>query len=73
MKKATESAALSSNKTSPAGMEDWQVEDDLRTILAAAKIENDPKRMNAVRALAKKKSAEIQHIVQEESDEGKKK
>ena len=47
----------------------WKVENDLRTLIECEKIEKDPRRMKAVRALAKQKSAEIQGIVDDESSE----
>jgi len=35
--------------------EEWRVESDLNTLMEAKKIEADPKRMEKVRALAKKR------------------
>lgn len=43
---------------------EWQTQDDLRTVLEAKKIQKDPKRMAAVRALAKKKQAEMQALTE---------
>jgi len=43
---------------------EYQAQDDLRTVLDAKKIMKDPKRMNAVRALAKKKQAEMQALTE---------
>jgi len=43
---------------------EWQAGDDLRTVLEAKKIMKDPKRMGAVRALAKKKQAEMQALTE---------
>ena len=45
------------NLTSPAApsIEDWQCEDDLRTLQRAEEIEADPKRMAKVKALARTK------------------
>jgi hypothetical protein len=39
--------------------DDWQAEDDLRTICRAREIEKDPKRMAKVKALAKSRTAEM--------------
>lgn len=48
-------AALSEDKK-------WQAEDDMRTLLRAKEIEKDPKRMAAVREMAKQKMADIKQI-----------
>jgi hypothetical protein len=37
----------------------WRTESDLRTLTEAAEIRKDPKRMKAVRALAKEKIAAV--------------
>lgn len=47
---------------SPFGANDWQVEDDLRTLQRAREIQHDPKRMKAVRTLAKAKLADMAAI-----------
>lgn len=52
-----------------AGPDDWKVEADLRTLMECEAIEKDPKRMAAVRALAKKKMLEIAAIASEGKDE----
>lgn len=40
----------------------WQTEDDLRTLARAEEIKKDPKRMAAVKDLAKEKMAEMAKI-----------
>lgn len=40
----------------------WKVEQDLRTLADAIEINKDPKRLAAVKALAKQKSAEMASI-----------
>lgn len=44
---------------------EWRVEDDLRTLLEASKIEKDPKRMKAVKELAKKKMESMLKVAAE--------
>lgn len=39
--------------------EEWQVEEDMRTLMRAREIRNDPKRMARVKALATKLIAEV--------------
>jgi hypothetical protein len=41
-----------SNVKAPVPMDDWQVQDDLRTLARAREIKQDPKRMAAVKKLA---------------------
>lgn len=48
---------------------EWRAESDLRTLIEAEKIEKDPKRMKAVRDLAKKKMMEVASIASEGMDE----
>ena len=43
-------------------VDDWQVEDDLRTLMRAEEIEKDPKRYKAAKELAKKKLLEMASI-----------
>lgn len=43
---------------------DWQVEDDMRTLLRAKEIQRDPKRMAAVRKLAQQKVADMKNLTQ---------
>lgn len=48
------------NKASGITMQDdWQTEEDLRTLMRAEEIEKDPKRYKAAKELAKKKLLEI--------------
>lgn len=42
----------------------WRVEDDLRTLLNAREIQNDTKRMAAVRKLAQVKMADMKKLTQ---------
>lgn len=52
-------------KSKPVAAEqDWQVEDDLRTLVRAKEIERDAKRMSAVRRLAKQKMTEMNQFTQ---------
>ena len=48
-------ASISSNN-------DWQVEDDLRTLCKAKEIEKDPKRMAACQKMADKKMKEMASV-----------
>lgn len=50
------------SKASMSDEKQWQVEDDMRTLLRAKEIQRDPKRMAAVRQLAKEKMADMQTI-----------
>lgn len=45
--------------------ERWRVEDDLRIMVEAEKIEKDPKRMAKVQALAKEKMMDVAKIASE--------
>lgn len=47
---------------------DWKVEQDLRTLMECEAIEADPKRMKAVRELAKKKMMEIAAVASGETE-----
>jgi hypothetical protein len=42
--------------------EEWMAEDDLRTLMRAREIRNDPKRMARVKALATKRIAEVARL-----------
>lgn len=44
---------------------EWRVQDDLRTLLEAKKIQKDAKRMAKVRALAKQKMADMQALAKQ--------
>lgn len=48
---------------------DWQAESDLRTMLECEIIEKDPKRIKAVRALAKQKMLDMAGIASEGKDD----
>jgi len=48
--------------------EDWQAESDLRTLMECEKIENDPKRLAKVQALAKKRMMDMASIASEGKD-----
>lgn len=48
--------------------ERWRVEDDLRTLMEAEKIESDPKRMAKVRALAQEKMLAVAKVASEGED-----
>lgn len=47
---------------------EWRAECDLRTLMECEKIEKDPKRMKAVRELAKKKMMEVASIATEKDE-----
>lgn len=50
--------------------EDWQIENDLRTLMEAERIEKDPKRLKAAKDLARKKAQDIKSLLDEsEKDE----
>lgn len=48
--------------------DDWQTEQDMRTLMEAEKIKADPKRMAKVTAMAKKKMMEVAAIAAEGSE-----
>ena len=60
-------ATKSSKAYAEPSMDDWRVEEDLRTLCRAEEIEKDPKRMAAVTALAKKKMLKMASIASEGS------
>jgi hypothetical protein len=49
--------------------DDWQVEDDLRTLMRCKEIESDPKRMAKVQAMAKKRMLEMAYVASEGKDD----
>ncbi|MCC3679233.1 hypothetical protein LLE81_00290 [Staphylococcus epidermidis] len=51
-------------KSKAAVQDDWQIEDDIRTLLRAKEIQRDPKRMAAVRKLAQQKVADMKNLTQ---------
>lgn len=48
--------------------EEWRVEDDMRTLMNAREIRNDPKRMSKVKALAQKKLTDMASLAGTEDD-----
>ena len=50
----------------------WQAESDLRTLMDAAAIRDDPKRFKAAQNVAKDKLAEMEDIVQGKGEMGPK-
>lgn len=60
MSKVMDSAAEDDNEE-----EMWEVENDLRILAQSIEINKDPKRLAAVKALAKQKSAEMASIAKQ--------
>lgn len=56
------------SKVAAMPMDDWQTEDDLRTLCRAEEIKKDSKRMSKCKALAKKKMMEVAAIASETED-----
>lgn len=50
---------------------DWQVEDDMRTLARAEEIKRDTKRYKAAVAMAKKRMEELQDLVDDQPSESK--
>lgn len=48
---------------------DWEVENDLRTMMESEAIESDPKRLAKVQALAKKKMLDMAKLAVEGKDD----
>lgn len=48
--------------------EEWQVEDDMRTLMRAKEIQADPKRMAKIKALARKKLETVASVLGEASE-----
>ena len=48
--------------------DEWQTEDDLRTLIRAKEIEKDPKRMAKARALAQKKMLDVAQVASDTDD-----
>lgn len=48
--------------------DDWQAEDDLRTLMRAEEIEKDPKRLAKAQSLAKKRLLELASVASEGKD-----
>lgn len=51
-----------SNSIAIAASDEWQVEHDLNTLLEAKKIQADPKRLERVKAMAKKRMMDAASI-----------
>jgi len=62
-------AKKSSGIAKAAAPTDWRVESDLNTMMEAEAIENDPKRLAAVQALAKKKMLDMAALAKESKDD----
>lgn len=50
----------------PMASDDWQCEDDIRTLCRAKEIEKDPKRMAKCKEMAKKKMLEMADVANED-------
>lgn len=48
--------------------EEWQVEDDMRTLMRAKEVQADPKRMAKVKALARKKLETVASVLGDTSE-----
>jgi hypothetical protein len=59
---------MATKKLGVAAADDWQTEDDLRTLVRAREIEKDPKRMKAAQELAKKKMVEVAAVASDTDD-----
>lgn len=59
---------MAKNATPSKEMNDWQVEEDLRTLIRAKEVEKDPKRMKAAQDLAKKKMMEVAAVASDTDD-----
>lgn len=51
------------------GEDDWQAEDDLRTLMRCEEIEKDPKRLAKAQALAKQKLLSLASVAAEGKDD----
>ncbi len=52
----------------PVGMDDWQAQDDLRTLARAREIKADPKRVAAVKKLAEQQMVAAAAVVSDSDD-----
>ncbi len=52
----------------PVGMEDWQAQEDLRTLARAREIKADPKRVAAVKKLAEQQMVAAAAVVSDSDD-----
>jgi hypothetical protein len=48
--------------------EEWQVDDDMRTLIRAKEIQADPKRMAKIKTLARKKLETVASVLGEASE-----
>ena len=58
----------SANLAVPMECQDWQGEEDLRTMVRAEEIKKDPKRFAKVTALAKKKMMDMAAVATDDKD-----
>lgn len=61
-------AKKSKNSLSTVSCDDWEVRNDLDTLIQAERIEKDPKRMAKVQALAKQRMLDMAGIATEGKD-----
>lgn len=61
-------AKKSNSIATVASQDDWQAEDDLRTMIRCEEIEKDPRRLAKVQALAKRRMMEMAGIASEGKD-----
>jgi len=59
---------MARNSGMVAARDDWEVENDLSTMIECEKIEKDPKRLKAVKELAKKKMLEVAKVASGETE-----
>lgn len=50
------------SKNLAAPRDDWEVEDDIRTLMRAREIQRDPKRMAAVQKMARQKIEDMKNL-----------
>lgn len=60
--------AKTKSQANIAPQDDWQTEDDLRTLVRAKEIQKDPKRMAKAQAMAKKKMLEVAAVASDTDD-----
>lgn len=58
----------SANLATPMYHEDWQCEEDLRTMVRAEEIKKDPKRFAKVTAMAKQKMMDVAAVATDDKD-----
>ena len=51
-------------KSAVSPSQDWEIEEDMRTLMRAREIQRDPKRMAAVRKLAQQKMADMKKLTE---------